>query len=950
MANTKVRGITIELSADATGVVNGLKDVNSSIKRTSSELKDIEKLLKLDPTNTELLAQKYEALQRQVTNTQDKIGLLKKAEEDLKSQMVDGGTEEQRKQLSALDREIISSEQDLKKYTAQMNDAEGETKELTSAQEKAEKTTGKLGDGFTVLKGVVANLVTDGLRKLADGLKTVATEGAQYADDILTLSSTTSLSTDQLQKFSYMADLVDVDLSTVAGSLRKLTKNMSSASEGTGSAYDAFTALGVSFTDMNGSLRDNEDVFYDVIDALGEMENETERDALAMDLFGKSATDLNPLIEAGSDKLEAFGKEAEDVGYVLSDDMLESLGGLQDQFDRFSKRIDTVKYNIGAGLAPALERAMTKINDFIKKVDWEAVGKKIGSAFEKIVDVFTWLLDHGDAVIAVVEGIGVAMVGIKISEFLGIGGLIAGIASALIGGAVALVEWGKAQEEARIASLPLIEETRTLSDEISKNQSDVDALASSYDAMNEARDNALSSLQAEASLSESLFEQLNGLVNANGEIKEGEEARAQVLLGQLNSALGTEYEITDGMITNYSDLKDSVYELIEAKKQEAMMAVWTRQLEEAQQGLIDSQRELEEQSINQANANDLLAQAQDEYAQAIARAREQDPSGIYVDQLPYVKDAKRAVDEATQAVVDADAQYKATEQTAKGFAYNSQQALDNMTAIMEGDFSKIKTSSYEAYQAMGGDTATYAQTVNENVNLATGHWQEALANQLATAFGAEVEFKEAGNGTVEAYINGQKVAENLTKKEAEALVSIGIEGLKSGEWTKTGENAIEGFCNGLSSTYWMAEIKRRAREMAGNAVTSANARLQEKSPSRVFMKIGEYVAEGFAIGIEDGTGMVEKASKNMADVAIDSVNGIKMPSVTGGVNSMVRYGMTANMRSKDLNAMLGLLQQYLPSLANTQIVMDSGQLVGSIAPKMGQQFSKLDSMAIRGTI
>jgi len=949
MASTKVRGITIELSADASGVVNSLKDVNSSIKSTQTELRDIEKLLKLDPSNVELLAQKQKALQKQIDNTKDKIKLLEQAEEELTAEMKNGGTEEQKKQLAALQREIISANQSLNKYTAQMDDAEGKTKLLTTAQKGATDTTGKLSEGFTVMKGALANLVTDGLRKAADALKSMAVDGAKYADDILTLASTTSVSADSLQKFSYMAGLVDVDVSTIAGSLRKLTKNMSSASDGTGSAYEAFNALGVSFTDINGNLRDNEDVFYDVIDALGKMENETERDALAMDLFGKSATELNPLIEAGADQLEALGKEAEETGYILSDDMLESLGGLQDEFDRFGKRIDVVKNSIGAGLAPALTRAINKINEFIKKVDWQAVGTKIGAAFEKLIDVFIWLVDNGDAVISVIAGIGAAMAAIKISQFLGIGGMITGIAAALIGGATALISWGKAQEEARIAADPLIAATRELAGEIEANQADVDALTESYNAMNEAREQSLSSIESEAALSENLFEQLDGLVDANGKIAEGEEARAKVLLDQLNGALGTEYEITDGMITNYNELEQSVYDLIEAKKQEAMTAVWTRQLEEAQQGLIDSQRELEDLSIKQAEANDNLTAAQDAYADAIARAKQQDPSGIYVNQIPYVKDAKRAVDEATQAVADADAQYKTTEQTARGFAYNSQQALDNMTAIIEGDFDAIETTSYETFEAMGGDTSVYAQTVNENVNIATGHWQEALANQLGAALDAQVDFKDAGEGTVDAYVNGQKVAEHLTKEEAQALVQIGIEGLKSGEWEKSGKNAAEGFADGLSNTYWIAEIKRRARELAGAAVTSANARLQEKSPSRVFMKIGEYVGEGFAIGITDSTDMVEKASKNMADTAINAMSGVKAPSITGA-NTMTTYASRASAQNRDITAVVGLLKEYLPELASRDVVMDSGELVGSLAPKFSTKFGAMDTLTARGTI
>ena len=196
MAGAKVRGITIELSADASGINDGLKKANSAINSTQKELRDIEKLLKLDPTNVTLLAQKHEALQKQIGNTREKLDLLKKAEEDLKKQMEDGGTEEQKKQLAALQREIISTEKDLDKYTDQLEETKKGTKDLTKEEQNATEATGKMKEGFTVLKGALASLVAEGIRKAADGFKELMTAGPAYADEILSLTSKTSMATD----------------------------------------------------------------------------------------------------------------------------------------------------------------------------------------------------------------------------------------------------------------------------------------------------------------------------------------------------------------------------------------------------------------------------------------------------------------------------------------------------------------------------------------------------------------------------------------------------------------------------------------------------------------------------------------------------------------------------------------------------------------------------------
>ena len=110
---------------------------------------------------------------------------------------------------------------------------------------------------------------------------------SQYADDILTMSTVTGMSTESLQAYKYAAELVDTSMETLTGSMARNIRSMNSAREGTGAASQAYKALGISITDANGNLRDSETVYWETIDALGNVANETERDALAMQLFGK---------------------------------------------------------------------------------------------------------------------------------------------------------------------------------------------------------------------------------------------------------------------------------------------------------------------------------------------------------------------------------------------------------------------------------------------------------------------------------------------------------------------------------------------------------------------------------------------------------------------------------------------------------------------------------------
>lgn len=186
------------------------------------------------------------------------------------------------------------------------------------------------------------------------------------ADEINTLSAQTGLSTEQIQKFKFASEQIDVSLETLTGSMAKLTKNMSSAKDGTGTTAEAFKKLGINVTNAQGELRSNQDVFTETIKALGEMENETERDALAMQIFGKSAQELNPLIKGGADTLEELGQKAEDMGLILSQDALDSANALQDGIDQLKATASASFSKIGADMTKYLIPVVEKLGDLVK--------------------------------------------------------------------------------------------------------------------------------------------------------------------------------------------------------------------------------------------------------------------------------------------------------------------------------------------------------------------------------------------------------------------------------------------------------------------------------------------------------------------------------------------------------------------------------------------------------
>ena len=135
----RIQGITVEIGGDTTKLQNALKGVNGQIKSTQQQLKDVNKLLKLDPGNTELLAQKHKLLGQAVSETKDKLATLKTAAEQTNTALAKG--EISQAQYDALQREIIETEQDLKRLEEQANQSATAVQKIVATGEKL-KTVG----------------------------------------------------------------------------------------------------------------------------------------------------------------------------------------------------------------------------------------------------------------------------------------------------------------------------------------------------------------------------------------------------------------------------------------------------------------------------------------------------------------------------------------------------------------------------------------------------------------------------------------------------------------------------------------------------------------------------------------------------------------------------------------------------------------------------------------
>lgn len=365
MAANRIRGITIEIDGNTTKLSKALEGVNKDIKSTQAQLKDVDKLLQLNPGNFDLIAQKSQLLNKAVDDTKEKLAVLSKAMEQMDAEGVDKSSEA----YMGLQREIIQTKNELKDLQTEAVLANEKVAKIEAAADKVANGAGKIANATKGISG----LAGAGLAGLAGmGLKAAAS-----ADELNTLAKQTGLSTDMLQKFSYASDLVDVSVDDMTGAVTKLKKNMASSSS---SITEAFDKLGVAVTDNEGNYRDLETVFFETIEALSHIENEVERDTVAMDLFGKSADSLAGIIDDGGESLRALGEEAENKGIIISDEDLAAANELNDTLDKLKATLtgsigQAAAQTIGA-LTPLIEsiaEGLTKVAEIIANMSPETL-------------------------------------------------------------------------------------------------------------------------------------------------------------------------------------------------------------------------------------------------------------------------------------------------------------------------------------------------------------------------------------------------------------------------------------------------------------------------------------------------------------------------------------------------------------------------------------------------
>ena len=811
MANTKVRGITIELGADTSGIQSALRSVNSAISSTSKELKDVEKLLKFDPTNTELLAQKQNALQKIISETKDKMSTLNKAMEELNKQMEDGGTEEQQKQMAALQREYISCEHSLNKYENQLESMDKDIDEVNKDTKKANKSTKDYGETAEKIAKIAAAAfmaMVTAAASLATALGKCISETAEYGDEIDKMSQKMGVTAKGYQEWDFVLEHAGSSMDAMKTSMKTLA---TAAEEGN----EAFAELGLSLEDIQNMSQ--EELFEATIKGLQNVDSTTRRTYLAGKLLGKGATELGALLNMSAEETEEMKNQLSELGGLMSDEAVKASADFQDALFDLKTAFNGIKNSLGAAFLKPIETAMkgvTKILAGNTEEGLEEVKKGIndfvdelnnGDTMKKITDTITSLLQVVNEVIkgfikalpallkeipGMVKELLLSVVSlIKEIDWVG---LIASIGEAILG------VIGSIGEVILRTIFPAADAWYAHKDAMEALYEEGEKIYEQAQRLGEQRSETYSNLEAEAEILTDIKERLLEYTDEQGHVKEGYEEEMGALI-MLAESQGIHIELIDGERVAIQDIITDIDDLIAKRKQEAVTAAETDLYEQA----YKERRRLEGEYKTHY----------DSFLRNLQLSDEAYADGRYAEAQQYKYAAEEEL-AAAESLKDGIVEYTA----------QMELATYNMEKAATGNLDELATNFDEA----GLDVQGYYNDISDT--------NSKIIQNYEKTYGVDVP-KAIEDGEYETHKAITDMMDTAKAYGADISQELG--------W---GIN--DGFVKGLRDTKW--KVEQEATHVMTSAVNAAKKEAGIKSPSRVFMEIGENLTKGLTIGIDDG--------------------------------------------------------------------------------------------------
>lgn len=425
---TRTAKLRVELDGEKK-YKEAIAEINRESKTLGAEMKKLAAEYKGNENSIEALTKKQTLLDRALLESKAKVEETRKQLDSWRAALErvrqeQGASSEEYKQaqkkvqeyeyaLANAETAQIELENAIRDNNEALEDSRDALDETNDELEETEGTSKTLGDQIQGLADKFGINLPDGAKKALDGmgkmskgsvvaiaaitaaveatieaikkLNELTLDAAERADDLITKSMQSNVSTTVLQQWQYAASYIDVPVDTILGALTKVTRAAANGS-------DAFDKLGVSVRDQSGQLRSANDIFTDALRALSEIGNETERDAIAQEIFGKSASELNPLI-LQLDEAERRYNEALEDGYVLNEGQVKILGEVDDAHEHYTQTVQKNKDLIAVQWAPAVKEGYELLTKMLDKAGKMLIDSKLVENFAGLVQSTLGLID-----------------------------------------------------------------------------------------------------------------------------------------------------------------------------------------------------------------------------------------------------------------------------------------------------------------------------------------------------------------------------------------------------------------------------------------------------------------------------------------------------------------------------------------------------------------------------
>lgn len=621
-------------------------------------------------------------------------------------------------------------------------------------------------------------------------------------------------------------------------------------------------------------------------------------------------------------------------------------------------------------LAPTIEKSLKKLEPAL---DW-----LIDDALPVAVKLLGFCMDHFEA-LAVAIGVTVAALktmsvvttvtnAIKTST-TAMGAFNAIMSANPIGlvvtalGALA-VALGAVSIAAKSEADESEERIQKIEDETQARKDNIQALREQQTAIDEKAEASL----VEVANTERLWKELQTLCDEEGNVTDANRARAEFILNELNTALGTEYTMTGNQIDNYNELAESVYNAIEAKKAEILLSAKEEKYKNALLNLSELEQDAYKQKKELIEQQNRVSEKELEYEeakQAFMGSAVTASEAVQASLLNKMNAAEQAYNTESEALEKLQSTYDDTESKILGY-YSDISVYEQASSLaLQGNVEeaiKLMDSlglSYTKASDVAGESAEeqrkvleqqkddaqgYYDTLKSIYDKASDDQKKSIQYRLDEAKkyadDAKEEYKKAGANSVIGYENGVESKRKSLMDKMSTLSRLAVQSAKNeSNASSVGENLVEGIKTGIDRN--SPSLFSKMRLIMQQSLQAAKDEAQIHSPSRLFAdKIGAYIPSGIGKGIEDNEKDATKPVENMIDNMVFTGSG------SVNTNNYIQNPASTVNNSINMEAILDKLNQLISVVANNgnnKIYLNGDVLVGELAPSLDTELGKIAS-------